>query len=63
MSNIPKTVKVGNKYYREGVQVDAPKKKAIPKKAEGLAGSRINLGKAMEDEKQRKGFFSNLAGR
>ena len=67
MSNVhvPKTVKIGNEYYREGVKVAAPKpkaKKVIPKKPEGLAGSGIDLDKAMRDEKQRRGFFKNLAG-
>ena len=61
-----KTIEIDGKYYREGVRVPAPKQakaKVIPKKPQGLAGSGIDLGKAIKYEKERRGFFKNLAGR
>lgn len=60
--NVPKTVQIKGKYYREGVEIPAPKakaKKVIPKKPEGLAGS----DKVVQGLKERRNFFKNLAGR
>lgn len=61
-----KTVKVGNKYYREGVEVAAPvqaKKKVAPKKPVegGLAGD-DKIAKAMAATKANRRIGQNLIG-
>lgn len=62
-----KTVKVGSKYYKEGVEVDAPvQKKPV---SEGLAGSSVKpkrkpnkIQQQIASDTSRRNFFRSLAG-